>query len=129
MLRNNVGRLAKLYGDLELPFSSDNLRAAFALGLCFLGHGPLHVLGENNVLDLNRRYLGAQGSVCRSMTFLISSLMLAVSERSWSRLKRPTNVAHSSLADLIDGIEDIFNDDHCLFRIGNMIVSDRCDID
>jgi hypothetical protein len=31
---NNVGRLAKNYGGLELPFSSGNLRAVFALGLC-----------------------------------------------------------------------------------------------
>jgi hypothetical protein len=33
-----------------------------------------------------------QGSVWVSMTFLIWSLMLAVSESSWSRLKRPTTL-------------------------------------
>jgi hypothetical protein len=39
------------------------------------------------------------------------------------------DIAHSSLADLIDRIVDILNHDHRFFRIGNMIVSDRCDVD
>src|SRR6266851_7113268 len=39
------------------------------------------------------------------------------------------DIAHSSLADLINRIVDILNHDHRFFRIGNMIVSDRCDVD
>src|SRR5258708_30339371 len=45
-------------------------------------------------------------------------------EAEWS-----DDIAHSSLADLINRIVDILNHDHRFFRIGNMIVSDRCDVD
>src|SRR2546430_11965409 len=81
MLRDDVSRLAKLHRSLELSLSGDDLRTAFALGLGFLSHCALHVIGKHYVFDLNRRHL-PQGSVCPSMTFLICSLMLAVSERS-----------------------------------------------
>jgi isopentenyl diphosphate isomerase/L-lactate dehydrogenase-like FMN-dependent dehydrogenase len=39
------------------------------------------------------------------------------------------DIAHSGLADLIDRIGDVLNHDHCFFWIGNMIVSDRRDVD
>ena len=39
------------------------------------------------------------------------------------------DIAHSGLADLIDRIVDVLNHDHRFFRIGNMIVSDRRDVD
>ena len=39
------------------------------------------------------------------------------------------DIAHCGLADLIDRIVDVFNRDHRLFRIGNVIISDRRYID
>ncbi len=39
------------------------------------------------------------------------------------------DIAYCGLADLIDRIVDVLNHDHRLFRIRNMIVGDRRDID
>jgi hypothetical protein len=57
MLRDDVSRLAKLHRGLELSFGGDDLCTAFALGLGFLGHCALHVIGEYDVFDLDRRHL------------------------------------------------------------------------
>src|SRR6476659_186905 len=59
------------------------------------------------------------------MTFLICSLMLAVLVEA----EPSDDITHSRLADLVESLVDIFNHDHRLFRIGNMVVGDRSDID
>ncbi len=43
------------------PSAATILGAALALGLGLLGHRTLHVVGQRNVLDLDRRDLGAPG--------------------------------------------------------------------
>ena len=55
--------------------------------------------------------------------------MLAVSERKLIEAELSDNIAHSSLADLIDRIVDVLNYDHCFFRVGNMIVKARSPCD
>jgi len=47
-----------------------------------------------------------------SITFLIWSLMLAVSAKSSSRLKRSNDIPHRGLADLIDRIVNVLDGDH-----------------
>ncbi len=59
MLRDNVGRLAELHRRLEFPFCGDDFRATLALGLGFFCHCTLHIVGQYNVFNLDRRYLGA----------------------------------------------------------------------
>ena len=59
MLRDDVGRLAELHRGLVFPFGSDDLRATLALGLGFLCHCALHIVGKYNVFNLDRRYLRA----------------------------------------------------------------------
>src|SRR6202047_3066612 len=68
------------------------------------------------------------GSVCRSMKFLICSLMLAV-RKKLIEAETSDDIAHGSLTDLIDRVVYVLNHDHRFFRIGNMIVSDRRDVD
>ena len=41
----------------------------------------------------------------------------------------PDHVAHRGLADLVDRVVDVLDRDHGLFRIGDVIVGDRRDID
>jgi hypothetical protein len=57
MLRDDVGRLVELHRGLVLPFGSDDLRATLALGLGFLCHCALHIVGKYNAFDLDRGYL------------------------------------------------------------------------
>ena len=59
MLRDYVGRLAELHRRLVFPFCGDDFRATLALGLGFFCHCPLHIVGQNNVFNLDHRYLGA----------------------------------------------------------------------
>src|SRR3984957_17924131 len=70
-----------------------------------------------------------QGSVCRSMTFLIWSLMLAVSEKQLIEAETSDDVTHGGLADLVDGVIDILDSHHGFLRIGDVIVGNRRDID
>jgi len=39
------------------------------------------------------------------------------------------HIAHGGLADLVDRVVDVLDRDNSFFRVGNMIVSDRRDID
>ena len=56
---DNVGRLAELHRRLVFPFCGDECRATLALGLGFVCHCTLHIVGQYNVFNLDRRYLGA----------------------------------------------------------------------
>src|SRR5712675_1920995 len=129
MLRDDVGRLAQLHCGLVFPFGSDDLRATLALGLGFLCHGALHIVGKYNVFDFDRRHLRAP----RLRVPVDDVLDLLVDaggvRKKLIEAESSDDIAHSSLADLIDRIVDILNHDHRFFRIGNMIVSDRCDVD
>ena len=80
MLRDDVGCLAEFHRGLVFPFGGYDLRPTLALGL--LCHGALHVVGEVMSLISTAVTCVPHGSVCPSITFLICSLMLAVSERS-----------------------------------------------
>ena len=53
---------------------------------------------------------------------------VAKSARGLVEAESSNHIAHGGLANLIDRIVDVLNHDHCLFRIGNMIVSDRRDV-
>ena len=59
MLGDDVGRLAEFHRGLVFPLGSDDLRATLALGLGFLCHCALHIVGKYNVFNLDRGYLCA----------------------------------------------------------------------
>src|SRR6202022_1757289 len=129
MLGDDVGRLTEFYCRLVLAFSSDDLGTALALGLGFLGHRPLHILRQRDVLDLDRRHLGAPG-----LGVLVDDVLdLVVDARGIRQqlieAEASDHIAHRGLADLVDGVVDVFDRDHRLFRVGNVIVGDRRDID
>src|SRR5438132_8296500 len=129
MLRDDVGRLAQLHRGLGFPFGSDDLRATLALGLGFLCHGALHIVGKYNVFDFDRRHLRAprlRVPVDDVLDLLVDACGV---RKKLIEAESSDDIAHSSLADLINRIVDILNHDHRFFRIGNMIVSDRCDVD
>ena len=69
------------------------------------------------------------GSVCLSMTFLICSLMPAVSDKQLVEAEAADDIAHGGLADLIDRIVDVLDHDHRILGIGDMIIGNRRDID
>jgi len=76
MLRDDVSCLAKLHGGLKLSLSGDDLCAAFALGLDFLCHCALHIVGKYNIFDLDRRHLRAprlSGSVDDILDLLVDA--------------------------------------------------------
>ena len=56
---DDIGGLAEFDRRLIFAFGGDDLGAAFALGLGFLRHRALHVVGQFDVLDLDRGDLGA----------------------------------------------------------------------
>src|SRR6185436_6831922 len=115
--------------SLKFPFRRDDLRAALTLGLGFLRHCALHVVGEDNVFDLDRRYLRAPR--LRVLVDHVLDLLIYAGRigKKLVETEASHDVAHSGLADLIDRIVDIFNHDHRLFGIGNVIVGDGCDVD
>src|SRR4051812_15480465 len=129
MLRDDVRRLAELHRGLVFPFGGDNLRATLALGLGFLCHCALHIVGKYNVLDFDCRYLRTP----RLRVPVDDVLDLLVDARGVRKklieAESSDHIAHGSLTDLIDRIVDVLNHDHSSFRIGNMIVSDRRDVD
>ena len=68
---------------LIFPFGGYDLHTTLALGLGFLCHGALHVVGEAMWSLISTAVTCVpHGSVWPWITFLICSLMLAVSERS-----------------------------------------------
>src|SRR5258708_6801470 len=123
MLRDDVGRLAEFHRGLIFPFGSDDLRATLALGLGFLCHGALHIVGKYNIFNLDRRYLCAP----RLRVPVDDVLDLQVDARGVREklieAESSNHIAHGGLANLIDRIVDVLNHDHRVFRIGNMIVS------
>ena len=129
MLRDDVGRLAELHRRLVFALGGDDLGAALALGLGFLGHRPLHIIRQRDVLDLDRRHLGAP----RLGVLVDDVLDLVVDARGIRQqlieAEASDHVAHGGLADLVDRVIDVLDRDHGLFRIGDVIVGDRCDID
>ena len=61
LLLDHLGRLGQLAGGLELALGVDDLGPPLALGLGLPGHGALHLLGQVDVLDLDRGDLDAPG--------------------------------------------------------------------
>jgi hypothetical protein len=129
VLRDDVGGLAELYRRLILALGGDDLGAALALGLGFLGHRPLHVLRQRDVLDLDRGNLGAP----RLGVLVDHVLDLVVDARGIGEqlieAEPSDHIAHRGLADLVDGVVNVLDGDDRLFRIGNVIIGDRRDID
>ena len=101
MLRDDVSRLAELHRGLVFPFGSDDLRATLALGLGFLCHCALHIVGKYNVFDLDRRYLRTP----RLRVPVDDVFDLLVDARGVRKklieAEASDNIAHSSLTDLI----------------------------
>ena len=56
---DHLGRLRQLRRRLDLALGRDHLGAPLALGLGLPRHRPLHLLGQLDVLDLDRRDLDA----------------------------------------------------------------------
>ena len=56
---DDVGRLAQLLRRLQLALGGDDLGPPFPLGLGLAGHGPLHLLGQADVADLDPVHLDA----------------------------------------------------------------------
>src|SRR5580704_4722260 len=129
MLGDDVGGFAELHRRLIFAFGGDDLGTALALGLGFLGHRALHVIGQRDVLDLDRRDLGTPG-----LGVLVDHILDLVINAGRIRqqlieTETPDHVADRGLADLIDGVKDILDGDHRLFRIGDVIVGHCRDID
>ena len=105
-------------------------RGARASVLGFTRHRPLHdILRQRDVLDLDRRHLGAPG-----LGVLVDDVLDLVVDAGGVRAapieaETPDHVAHGGLADLVDRVVDILDRDHRPFRIGDVIVGDRRDID
>src|SRR5712675_290638 len=100
MLRDDVGRLAQLHCGLVFPFGSDDLRATLALGLGFLCHGALHIVGKYNVFNFDRRYLRAP-----RLRVPVDDVLDRLGDARGGRKKLieanlSADIAHSSLADL-----------------------------
>ena len=55
--------------------------------------------------------------------------MPAVSRQELVETEAADHVAHRRLADLIDGVVNVLDDDHRLLRIGDVIVGNRGNID
>jgi len=125
----SIGGFAELLGGLELAFGRHDLRAAFTLGLGFFCHCALHIVGKYNVFNLDRGHLCAP----RLRVPVDDVLDLQVDARGVGEklieAESSNHIAHGGLADLIDRIVDVLNRDHRLFRIGNVIVRDRRDVD
>ena len=116
-------------GRLIFAFGSDDLGAALALGLGFLGHRTLHVVGQRDVLDLDRRDLGAP-----RLGVLVDHVLDLVVDAGRVRqelveAEPPDHVAHGGLADLVDRVVDVLDGDDGSFRVGDVIVGHGRDID
>ena len=129
MRAHDVGGVGQLLRRLKFALGGDDFGAALALGFGFFRHSALHVVGEDDVLDLDRRHLRAP----RFGVLVDDVLDLLIDARRIGKklveAEPADDVSHRGLADLIDRIVDILNHDHRFFRIGNMIVSDRRDVD
>ncbi len=129
VLRDDVGGFAKLDGRLELALGGDNLGAALAFGLGLFGHCALHVFGKDDVLDFDSGDLRAPRLGVRVDDVLDLLVDVRGLGQQLIEAEAPDHVAHRGLADLVDRVVDALDRDHGFFRIGDMIVSDRCDID
>src|SRR5947209_3943609 len=101
---------------------SRSASASFAIARCILSGSTMSLISTAVTCV-------PHGSVCRSMTFLIWSVDARGVRKKLIEAEPSNDIAHSSLTDLIDRIVDVLNHDHRSFRIGNMIVSDRRDVD
>jgi hypothetical protein len=113
MLRDDVSRLAELHRGLVFALSGYDLRPTLAFGLSFLRHGALHVVGQSNVFDLDRRHLRSPRlgvPVDRILDLLVNARSV---RKKLIKAKSANNIAHRCLADLIDRVVDILNGDQC----------------
>src|SRR5262249_12403537 len=92
-------------------------------------HRPLHVIGQHDVLDLDRGHLRAPGLGVPVDDILDLFVDARGIGEKLIQAEAPDDVAHRRLADLIDSIVDVLDHDHGALRIGNMIVGHRGDID
>src|SRR5438046_2427693 len=111
MLCDDVGRLAELHRRLVFAFGSDDLGATLSFCFGFFGHCALHVVGEYDVFNLYRRYLRTP----RLRVSVDDILDLPIDARGVREklieAETTHDIAHRGLADLIDRIEDVLNDD------------------
>ena len=129
VLGDDVGGLAELYRRLIFTLGGNDLGAALALGLGFLGHRALHVLRQRDVLDLDGGDLGTP----RLGVQVDHVLDLVIDARGIGKqlieAEPSDHIAHRGLTDLVDRVVDVLDRDDSLFRIGDMIIGDRRDID
>ena len=119
--RDDVSRFAELNRGLVFAFGGHDFGAALAFGLGFLRHRALHIVGQYDVFNFDRRYLGAPW-LRVEVDDILDLLVDARGVREKLIEAESTNdVAHGGLADLIDRIIDVLDRDYGFFRIGNMI--------
>src|SRR5580693_8609857 len=101
---------------------SRSASASFAIARCILSGSTMSLISTAVTCV-------PHGSVCPSMTFLICSLDARGVRKKPIEAEASDHIAPSSLTDLIDRIVYVLDHDHGSFRIGNMIVSNRRDVD
>ncbi len=81
MLGDNVGRLAELHRRLVFPFCGDEFRATLALGLGCFCHCTLHIVGQYNVFNLDRHYLGATSAITQWLSARSAAMVMEALNR------------------------------------------------
>ena len=124
---DDVGRVGELLRRLELALGVDDLGPPLALGLGLAGDRALHLLGDFDVLDLDRGHLHAPGLgrlVDDLLQLFVESLALG---EQLVELGLAEHRAQRRLRDLRGGDEEVFDLDDRFLGVDDAEVGDRVD--
>jgi hypothetical protein len=129
VLRDDLRRQGELGGGLVLAFGGDDLPPALPLGLGLLGHGPLHLVGQVDVLDLHAHHLDAPRIgplVDDDPDDLVDLLPLG---EEFVQFGLPDDAPQGGLGELTRGEVIVLDLHHRLGRVRDAEVHHRVDFD
>jgi hypothetical protein len=128
MGRHDVGGGAEGVRGERFSLGCDDLRALLPLGLRLAGHGPLHAVGQQDVLELDQ---GDDDAPLGGL--LVEDLpdadvdAVRLGQRLVQRVLAD-HLAERSLRDLADGRRDVLDGDHRLLGVDHAVVGDGGDV-
>jgi len=129
MVADDFGGLGQPGGSLEFALGIDDLGPAFAFGLGLLGHGPLHFLGQVDVLELDVGHLDAPGTGVLVEDGLHLAVDLVAVGQDFVQLDAAADAAQGGLGNLGSGVHVVLHFQDGLFRINDAEIDHGVDLD
>ena len=122
---HDVGGGAECVGGQRLPFGGDDLGALLPFGFGLPGHGPLHALGQLDVLELDQGDDDAPLGGLDVEDLADADVDAVGLGQGLVQGVLADDLAQGGLRDLVDGVGDVLDGDDRLHRVDDPVVGDR----